>query len=153
MLERNRLPHQICVSHYRFHPITCVHQLPVIVWPWKVERFSIKSHSMDNNPINIQLNVYFYFFFRSLFTAIDLLQMKFDDHCIKEQTDNPRAWYNVIVKNVFIYRRMNTATCLYSYYMPFINDQAFNRRRKICKSKWLERQSIKNKFYKPKLKT
>jgi hypothetical protein len=26
-LERNQLPHQICVSHHRFHPITCVHQL------------------------------------------------------------------------------------------------------------------------------
>ena len=29
--ERNRFPHQICVSHHRVHPITCVQQLPVIV--------------------------------------------------------------------------------------------------------------------------
>ena len=37
--ERNRFPHQICVSHHRAHPITCVQQLPVIAWPWSVERF------------------------------------------------------------------------------------------------------------------
>jgi hypothetical protein len=29
--ERNRFPHQICVSHHRVHPIECVQQLPVIV--------------------------------------------------------------------------------------------------------------------------
>jgi hypothetical protein len=25
--ERNRFPHQICVSHHRVHPIACVHYL------------------------------------------------------------------------------------------------------------------------------
>ena len=29
--ERNRFPHQICVSYHCVHPITCVQQLPVII--------------------------------------------------------------------------------------------------------------------------
>jgi hypothetical protein len=46
--------------------------------------------------INIQLNVYFYFFSRSLFTAIDLLQMKFDEY-LMEQTCRLTKIYQILI--------------------------------------------------------
>ena len=55
--ELNRFPYQICVSHYRGHPIICVSQLPDIVWPRANLWFS-NWHSIDKNMMYVYVLIY-----------------------------------------------------------------------------------------------
>jgi hypothetical protein len=55
-----------------------------------------------------------------------------------------QIWYNVIVRNVFFYRRTNAYKNIFVYtyyYIPFLNDQSLHHWQKLCKSNW-RRKSV-----------
>ena len=49
--ERNRCPHQICDSHHRVHPITCVHYL--LLFDLERSTIFIKAHPTNNYTIYV----------------------------------------------------------------------------------------------------